>query len=494
MRTKAWLILVVFFSGIPFLQGKAQEEITNTLTYHAETFGSVATGNTTPFWMASNNYGVTPIDAGSGLLRGGITINKSLYRHFFWRAGAEAIIAAPREKNIFIQQLYAEIGFQSFLLSIGSKERYRSLYNRNLSSGDMILSTNARPIPEVSVGLPQFTVVPLTKGWLQVKGEITVGKAFESDYLKSFAKPDIRYVKDILWHYKSAFVRIGDTRNEAPFSVAFGIQHIAQWGGESTDPNWGVQPHSLKDFVRVFFGRSGGEDASEGDQINILGSHHLSYEMKLGYTKKTWAVHAYYQHISADKSGLLFYNGTDGLWGVEVDLKRFSPIRKIVAEFITTRNQSGSFHYINFDHAAHPGRGGGDDDYYNNWEYATGSTYFNRSVGSPLLISPEYNTDNELGFKSTRVRDYHLGLEGDLSPQLSYRFLMTVMNGWGTSYAPFLKKKTGTSLLFDLAYTHPKLSDWQFMGSIGADTGNITGKSTYGFRLGIRKQGILKSW
>ena len=103
------------------------------------------------------------------------------------------------------------------LLSIGSKERYNSLWDRNLSSGDMTQSANARPIPEINISMPEFTLVPLTKGWLQVRGDFAVGKSFDTDYLKDFANSKQTYVKNVLWHHKSFFFRIKDTENNFSF-------------------------------------------------------------------------------------------------------------------------------------------------------------------------------------------------------------------------------------------------------------------------------------
>lgn len=473
----------------------AQEEIVeNTLTYQAEAFGSAASGDYTPFWITSNKYGVVPLDAGNGYFRTGVTQHQTLGKGFHWGAKLDALVVAPRYRNVYIHQLYAEIGYKNLLLSVGNKERNNSLWDKHLSSGDMIQSTNARPIPEVNLSLPQFTVVPFTKGWLQVKGDVAVGRSFDTAYLDDFIQTSQNYIQDVLWHHKSAFIRVQDSRNHFPIGLTFGIQHMAQWGGTSTNPQLGKQPQSLKNLARVFWGKSGGSDASLSDQINVLGNHHISYDYKLSFLKETWAVHAYHQHISSDKSGLLLYNGADGLWGLHADLHKSSWVKKVVLEYITTRNQSGPFHYINFDHDKHPGRGGGADDYYNNGEYTTGLSYFNRGIGTPLTPSPEYNEDGKIGFKNNRIQDWHLGLEGELSPQLSYRFLMTVMNGWGTHYAPLLKKQSGTSLLIDLFYTHPRLSDWSFTGSIGGDTGDIVGNKSLGFSLGVKRTGLLKTW
>lgn len=461
--------------------------------YKAEVFGSAATGKYTPFWITSNRYGVTPLEAGNGYLRSSVIHNQHFGEGFRWSAGLDAVVAAPRLNNVFIQQLYAEIGYKFLLFSAGSKERYISLWDRSLSSGDMIESTNARPIPEVNMSVPEFTTIPWTKGWAQFKGDFAVGRSFDTNYLKSFTNPKQTYVEDVLWHHKSLFLQIKDTHGNFPFSLALGVRDIAQWGGTSTNPKIGAQPQSLMDFVRVVFGLSGGDDATESDQINVLGSHYGSYDFKLSYKREKLALHAYYQHYYNDKSGMVFMNGTDGLWGIQADLPTLPWLSKVVVEHLITMNQSGPLHFITFDHNTHPGRGGGNDDDYNNGEYLTGLSYFNRGIGSPLIPSPEYNTNGSLGFKNNRVLAWHIGAEGSLSKQVSYRLLFATMAGWGRSMTPFLNKKTGTSCLVDIAYTHPRLEGWTFTGSVAADTGTMIGKST-GFSLSVAKRGILKAW
>ena len=60
---------------------------------------------------------------------------------------------------------------------------------------------------------------------------------------------------------------------------------------------------------------------------------------------------------------MIFVNNTDGLWGGQLDLPKFPWLRKVVVEYLVTRDQSGQFHFIDFDHDLHPGVGGGGDDY-----------------------------------------------------------------------------------------------------------------------------------
>ncbi|MDR2969599.1 MAG: capsule assembly Wzi family protein [Tannerellaceae bacterium] len=482
------LSAVVF---VPFARSQSGPDA-DAVTYEVEVQGSAATGAYTPFWIVGNRYGVVPLEAGNGYLRARVDHRQSLGNGFHWAAGVDALAVTPRYRNVYLQQLYAELGYKSLLLTVGSKEKYTSLWDRRLSSGDMIRSANARPVPEIHISIPEFLTVPSTKGWLHFKGYMSVGRSFDEDYLNSFIRTDQVYIRNILRHDKSLTLRLRDSRSAFPAYFSFGISHTAQWGGASSGATARKQPQSIKDFLRVFCAMAGGEGASLSDQVNVLGAHHISYNFQVGFVKEKWELRAYHQHIASDKSGVLFYNKADGLWGIQADFRSFPLIRKVLTEYVTTRNQSGMFHFINFDHDAHPGRGGGADDYYNNGEYKTGHTYFNRSEGSPLLVSPEYNEDGSLGFKSTRIRDIHFGMEGDISRQLSYRVLLTVMNGWGTPYRPFLKKQSGTSFLVEANYAHPRLSGWAFTGAFGGDTGNVTGNRTYGFSLGVSKRGILR--
>ena len=202
----------------------AQEEETTpeATTYKAEIFGSVASGDNTPFWMVSNRYGIVPLEANNGYLNAGVFHNQTFGKGFRWGAGLDVVAAVPRHRNFFIQQIYAELGYKCLLLSVGSKERYNSLWDRWLSSGDIVQSANARPIPEVNISIPEFTVVPLTKGWMQVKGDFAVGRSFDKDYLANFTNNKQTYVDNVLWHHKSLFVQIKDTRNDFPSEYSIG--------------------------------------------------------------------------------------------------------------------------------------------------------------------------------------------------------------------------------------------------------------------------------
>jgi len=467
--------------------------------YNITSFVSFATGERTPFWMASNSYGIVPIEANNGYLQAKIFTYQPVSPHFSFHAGLDMVAVTPRYRNIFVQQAFAEMGYDNRLfISIGSHSgaddrRYSaSLLDASLSSGDMALSANARPIPEINIYIPEFISVPWTNEWLQFKGNFAVGRSFDTDYLLSFVRSNQDYNRNVLWHHKSLHIRAKDMKGDFPFTATVGIRHVAQWGGVSTNPAAGTQPHSLKDFVRVIMGAAGGEDASISDQVNVLGNHYGTYDFMLGYEREKYALHVYHQHLFDDNSGMEFYNGLDGLIGIQLDFADGDSQRRllsgIVVERLSTLNQSGPFHYIWYDHDKYPGYGGGGDNYYNNGEYVTGASYFNRSLGSPLLLSPEYNTDGRLGFFHNRVRAWHLGAKGYLSKDISYRLLCSEAESLGRTYNPSLTVLRTLSLMATLTYACPR--DWFFSVMLGADRGNWL-NNNIGAGISVTKTGVF---
>jgi hypothetical protein len=461
------------------------------LLYKTEIFASAASGSYTPFWMVSNRHGMAPLAAGNGYLSAGMMYSSHLPgREVRWETGIDLAMAAPRYRNVFVRQLYAGLGYRAWLLTLGSKEQNGSLWDKDLSSGDMVQSANARPIPEVKISIPEYTPVPGTGKWLSAKGDFTVGRSFDSDYLASSVDSQQAYINDVLWHHKAIYFRLETPGSRFPLALELGLQHGVQWGGTSTDASVGKQPQSPADFLRVVAGMAGGEDASEMDRSNVLGNQYGSYDIRLTYDKDDWTVQAYHQRYFEDKSGTIFGNGMDGLWGIQLKPPGIPWIQNALVECLDTRHQSGPFHFIAFDHEQYPGIGGGADRYYNNEEYTTGLSYFNRAVGSPLLPSPEYNTTGAAGFHNIRVYAWHFACSGRLSSGVAYRLLFTVMDSWGTPYRPFLNNKKGTSGLLEITCRPSRLPGWMFAGSIASDTGTFTGKS-FGFGFSVSKCGIL---
>ena len=137
------------------------------LYYKVEGEVSFSTGENTPFWLVNNREGLASIEKNNGYLRVGLFKEIEPERRFSWGAGVDLAGAYNFSSSFIIQQLYAELKYRCLGLTIGSKENINQEFNnRQLGSGNLLYSGNARPIPQIRAGIPNYTAVPGTKKWL----------------------------------------------------------------------------------------------------------------------------------------------------------------------------------------------------------------------------------------------------------------------------------------------------------------------------------------
>ena len=463
----------------------------DTLTYRLDVLGSAGSGDYTPFWITSGTYGTVPIKQNNGYIRGDLKWKYSLSNDIKIEAEADILTAANHSSTFWVQQLYAAVSYRNIYFYLGAKERYSSMLDKNLSSGDMTYSTNARPIPEINISFPNYTTVPYTKEYLKFKADFAFGKHFDNDYIRRIKQPNANYAVNILQHHKSLLFKWEDPSGLFPFYGIMGLEHAAQWGGWTSFQNFGNNPSSFKDLIRIILCRNGDSRAIEGEQINILGNHLGTYNFKLGYKNKHFYTALYKQHLYDDNSGLELANWRDGLYGGEVCFFNQPFLQKIVLEYLQTTNQSGPMHFLEYDKKLYPNsRGGGADNYYNNYVYASGWSYFGRGIGNPLLTSPEYNEDKSLSFNNNRIKAIHLGLEGNITSELYYRTLFTGKYGWGTSFKPFRERKDNFSSLIECIYKPEKFDGWKIALQAAFDKGSFYGDN-FGGTIKISKAGVL---
>jgi hypothetical protein len=477
------LLLSLFYKNL-----FSQSEI----KYGAESFGSYSSGDYTPFWIISNTNGKVPLKSNNAYLRGNVFYSNILNNDISVEAGVDFVGASKHSSDFWIHQLFASVSYKKFQLTIGSKEYYNDFIDKELSQGDMCFSPNARPRPEILFGTPEYVVIPYTKGFLQFKADFAVGKSLEDDYVMRIKNATTSYTQGVLYHHKSLFLR-WEKPEKTPFAFTFGIVHAAQWGGSIFTVSKGElvevkQPSSFSDFIRIFASCAGGENATQSDQINVLGNHLGTMNARLDFKKSDFEISAYKQHFYDDKSGVEQANWRDGIWGTELRLPHYSYIEKVTFEFLNTTHQSGPFHFLNYDDRAQY-RGGGADSYYNN-AYSGGWSYFGRALGNPLLTSPEYNSGGVLGFLNNRIKSHHLGVKGKILPALSYRVLLTEMQSWGLTGKPFLRKKHNFSSLFEFHYAPAEWKGWTVGIQAATDNGTMYGKA-YGCSLTVGKRGII---
>jgi Cu2+-exporting ATPase len=475
-------LLLLLLPFVSFAQGEAN--------YRVESFGSVSAGAYTPFWIVSNTYGLVPLKPNNGYVRGSVDWKQSLGEDLQWEAGVDWVGATRHSSSFWVHQFYAGLSYRAVRLTVGAKERYNSILDKDLSVGDMNFSTNARPMPEVCIGIPEYITIPYTKGIMQFKADFSVGKSLDNDYILRVKNSTTPYATGILWHRKSLFLRWADPKEKFPWSFTFAVDHAAQWGGWTSYSDFGRLPVSVKDFLLIVLGKSGGEDTPESDQVNVLGNHQGTLNIQLEYKAKGFQASLYKQHFYDDKSGLEYANWRDGIWGGAITFTHFPLLKKIVLESLNTTNQGGPLHFLDYpDNGCHY-RGGGNDDYYNHDYYISGWSYYGRALGNPLLTSPEYNDDGSLHFKNNRLKAIHLGMNGALASDFSYRLLFTHTHAWGRMYAPFLERKNNFSSLLECQYESPKWQGWKIGVQLALDRGNLYGNN-WGGAVKISKSGTF---
>ncbi len=131
----------------------ARAEWNDSIRYHGEIGINLAGGANTPFWMMNNQYGLSSRERNNGYLRLGAFHDMDTTRRFTWGAGVDLAVAARFTSVFVVQQLYAEAKYRCLNIMAGSKEMPGFISNSDLATGNLTYSGNARPIPQVRVGI-----------------------------------------------------------------------------------------------------------------------------------------------------------------------------------------------------------------------------------------------------------------------------------------------------------------------------------------------------
>jgi hypothetical protein len=365
-------------------------------------------GAQTPFWLLSNHNGKYSLNNNGAIGSIRLFAAPDTTTNFDISYGFELVNRFDGSNKTWLHKAYVRADYlQLFSLKAGMWEQSYSYEYTPLSSGSMLWSSNARPIPRIELGTPGYIEVPYTKGLLAIKGGLANGWM-----------GDERYVEGVLLHQKYIFARAGGKKK---LNVTFGFHHVALWGGNS--PQYGQLPVDFDSYLRLFLARSGNPDR-EGTPdiwiINAFGNHIGSRSYAVDYKLSHGRVGVYRQDIFEDGSGGRMKNFPDGLWGIfwEVGAKN-SWVEAILYEYLQTTDQSGSSHE-NDEKIL-----GGDDNYFNHGVYQSGWTHHRMTIGTPFITSPLYYQNIDHGGNhriwNNRVRVHHLAIMGKLPFDMDYR-------------------------------------------------------------------------
>ena len=505
---------VACFLGSVLLTKTASAQ--DTVCYHLEAQTAVASQDYLPHWITANHYGVlADAEYAVALLRGGANVRHQFTKHLSLEVGAELIAKTPfvadQSAQLWLQQGYARARYGAFTLTGGRWHRTLGSPDRELSTGSLAISGNARPIPQLSLEIPTYTSIPFTRGWIQIKGSYTHGWLGED-----------RHIRGALLHEKSAFIKLG---GNFPVNIAGGLIHTVVWGGEI--PGGNKLPSDLKNYWQVIRGKEADvsdpdDPAVIGEVANAVGDNMGVYDLGIDFTTKSFAAHVYQQTLFEDGSGNNPFNG-DRLLGIQLTPTQQGKgwLEGITYEFLHTKYQSGPSRPGGVNDGAgskdRNGRSyGGRDNYYNNAIYKSGWTYQDRIIGTPLfytqartrLYLPDFVDPDALfnfNIVNNRIVAHHIGAKGSIN-KLSYRLLATFstnygtygginggINEWGSIDTPdapyaFRPPKHQHYFLLEIE-SHPFSDSWSLTTSLAVDAGEIT--DNVGVSIGLRRSGIL---
>ena len=465
------------------------------ITESQELTGALGCGEYSPFWHMTNRQGLGSEKTGMAYTRVGVGGN-----HLFKKSGitldwgADIIAGMNMASTVFVQQAYVDCSWKKLKLSIGQKERWGELMNHRLTTGSLVESGNARPIPQVRLESPHYWNIKGTNGWLGIKGHIAYGRFTDGKWQENFVVHGKAHTSNVIYHSKSGMMRFGND-SKFPLTAEAGLHMVTQFGGTIYNRgnkvgNTVYAPARFKDYLLALIPLKGDEQYVTADQANVAGNVLGSWKGAITWKDKKWMLRLYYDHVFEDHSQMFWEYGlwTEQLVGLGLELKNFKWIKSMAFEYFNLKNQSGPIYHDS--NATFPDQISCADNNY--WHHTYGGWYnYGLMIGTPLCTSPIYNTSQTLGIYNTRVEAFHIGIEGNLLSWLDYRILLTHSNNWGTYSKPFKNIKNDTSGLIEFTFSPSIPGNWSIITSFAFDKGDLYGNN-YGGLLTIKRTGIYK--
>lgn len=496
------------------------------ITELVELQSSFSQGNT-PLWLNANKYGLSSLSGNNGYLRSAFGYSRTFNteQQFRFEVGSDLVLpygykyeGIPGQEHytshFIVQQAYTGIYHKQLGLTIGAKQQPMELRNQTLSSGAQALGINARPIPQIRLGVEDFWNIPGTGKRLAIKGHAAFGIMTDGEWESLFAhNSENKHSRLTRYHQKAGYLRYSP--HKIPLTVTGGIEMAAQFGGYVY--NWkgtsavqnSVYKYTLKNDLSSYwhaFSSSGRGDTGETQFKNTEGNQLGSWVLRLDWKGKNWSIGAYADHFFEDHSSMflldydgygtgenwnkkketkfVFYPPRDMQYGIEAHLP-YHWLDNFVIEFVNSAYQSGPVYH---DHnPSNPDHLGGRDDYYNHGTLP-GWQHWGQVMGNPLFLSPIYNDNGYIGTACNRFRAWHLGAHGAFSNPaglFSYRTMFSYQKGWGTYENPYYHPRENTSIMIEGSWMPLYFPGTTLVLSCGGDFGKLRGNNT-GVQLTLR--------
>jgi len=442
------VITTIFFISILSIKSFSQNEGIN---YTIETGTVVSTGENLPFWLLSNRHG--QFSNNPNQVFGKFSLKRELQedKRFDIAYGISLNGRLDNNADVYFEEWYAKVKYRFLRLDMGSLRKSFGVQDSELSSGGMLWSGNARPLPGISLSTNHYIEVPFTKGLIQFNGGMSHG--WFDDY------PGI---KDVWLHHKWLMIKVG---GQSRMHITGGLHHFAQWGGVSD--KYERLGRDLPTFWKVFIGNGGNENSPVPEQINAAGNHLGSYNFRFDYSLKDFDLGFYWESVFEDNSGRKLRNFPDGLYGFNIKNKnQKSLISDLVVEFLATDNQSGP---VIIDSVTNiPPTGG--DNYFRHYIYSMGWSSHLMTIGTPFITSPIYKAISD----NNRVRALHFGLKGMIK-NVNYKLLYSHSLNKGTYSHSLIPPQDNNSILVSLLLKDILIENSVFHIEYAMDLGKFYG-------------------
>lgn len=466
-------------------------EHTEGAQYFLWSQGLFSCSSVSPSFFRDNSWGrysTTPTTLNYGLGVGyatslGVWHNQDLHLSTGFALDGDGV------QSTSIESAYVALNYGSFQVLLGKRIQEEGGLDRlgaTLSLGDLLFSSNARPIPQLSFSVRRYTTLPYTASHVAVRGG-----------LRHLWMGDNYGVEDSYMLHVFGGIRL---RFLTHCSVDYEVHHAAQWGGWSEQ--YGSLGNSFSDYIQVLLSQRGGNIASE--QVNLQGNHVVMQLLRLNYSSVgehfSWAVSSYWEQIAEDGPVRFMahaMNVPDGLFGTSLKFFGDSYQFTLLYEYLCTSDQSGPWH--DKDGLVF----GGNDNYYNNAIYSYGWSYQGRGLGNPLVVSPaDYLALHDKVAKAlsqdlnyahvfflNRVQAQHVALDFR-TPALRTRLSYTSSVNYGSYSLSEALNLHQYTLGLQCSYALPAHKAWRCSLALATDWGNLQGRNQ-GISLGVSYLGTL---
>jgi hypothetical protein len=405
--------------------------------------GIAATAHNTPFWFRSNQFGSIPLPGSSASVVGAVHVNydSSSSRLIDWGASLEVRGDMGEKAQATLIEGYGKLRIGIFELKGGRIKEIMGMVDTSLSSGAFAISGNALGIPKIELSIPNYFQVPWFGELFAFKGNFAQGwiGEFPNQY------GHLTRHANTYFHQSSLYVRLG--RPAWALKLYGGINHQVMWGDEREVFGPGYNVPGWRTYIYAVVGKTWNNSK--------VGNHLGSIDVGFDYDWEDTRLTGYHQFFY-DEGGLYHLsNIADGLTGVyltnKYDEERVFHWTKVLFEFFSSKDQGG-YPWSRYSPS-------GDENYYNNYEYAQGWSYKGVGLGNPF-ISTRTSTkaglpnDSSDYFNNNRVVAFHGGVQGAID-----NWYFTAKLSYSLNYGTFGTSQWGHST--GRLFVKPKYGIWQ---------------------------------